>query len=277
MTQPEPAHNRPITDYLTVVALSLLAYTLAPLLHEHFGHALTCAALGGHLAELGAFYVDCQYGNLPDLSIRLVALAGPSVSLLTGTVGLLVLGRLPKASTHLRYFVWLFGTISLMSGAGYFLFSGISGIGDLGTTRDGALYLATPEWLWRVVITVLGGVGYGLVIFVALQKMDALIGGEGQERVGHAQKLALTSYLTGALMSVLISLPNPHGFIIVLISAAASSLGGTSGLAWMMQMLNRKKPLLSSPLNLERRWAWVIIGFGAALIYGLIFGPTVRP
>ena len=63
---------------------------------------------------------------------------------------------------------------------------------------------------------------------------------------------------------------------IVLISAAASNLGSASGLAWMMQMLNRKKPLFSSPLNLERRWAWIILGFSAALLYGLIFGPTVR-
>ncbi|HKI44460.1 MAG TPA: hypothetical protein VKA08_03905 [Balneolales bacterium] len=34
------------------------------------------------------------------------------------------------------YFVWLLGSIGLMSATGYLLFSGISGIGDFGTTPE---------------------------------------------------------------------------------------------------------------------------------------------
>jgi len=266
-----------VTDYLTVIALSMLAYTLAVVLHEHLGHALTCASLGGHTAELGAYYVDCQYAGMPDISIRLVALAGPIVSLLTGAVGLLILSCIPRGSTHLRYGVWLFGTISLMTATGYLLFSGFSGLGDFGTSRDGALYLAQPEWLWRLVSIVLGGAGYALMIYISLRKMDKLIGGEGPARVAHAQKLALTSYLTGTLMAVLISLLNPHGVVIVLASAVASTLGGTSGLAWMMQMLNRKKVSTAPPLRLERNWLWVGAGLIVAVLFAAILGPTIRP
>jgi hypothetical protein len=266
-----------VIDYLTVIALSMLAYTLAVLLHEHLGHALACVSLGGHPAELGAYYVDCQYANMPDLSIRLVALAGPIISLITGAVGLLVLDRIPKGSSHMRYWAWLFGTISLMSATGYLLFSGVTGLGDFGASRDGALYLAQPEWLWRLASAVIGGAGYALVIYLSLRKMDQLIGGEGTARVAQAQKLALTSYLTGALMSVFIGLLNPQGIVIVLISAAASTLGGTSGLAWMMQMLNRKKASSISPLRLERSWFWVCTGFIVAILYAVILGPTVYP
>jgi hypothetical protein len=264
-------------DYLTVIALSMLAYTLAVLLHEHLGHALACVSLGGHPAELGAFFVNCLYANMPDLSIRLVALAGPIVSLITGAIGLLALDRISQGSSHLRYWVWLFGTISLMTAAGYLLFSGFSGLGDFGTSRDGALYLARPEWLWRLASAVIGGAGYALVIYLSLRKMDKLIGGEGPARVAHAQKLSLTSYLTGTLMSVLIGLLNPQGIVIVLISAAASTLGGTSGLAWMMQMLDRKKASSASPLRLERSWLWIGTGFIVAILYAAILGPTVRP
>lgn len=264
-------------DYLTVIALSMLAYTLAVLLHEHLGHALTCVSLGGHPAELGAFYVDCTYANMPDFLIRLVALAGPIVSLITGIVGLLVLDRIPKGSSHMRYWAWLFGTISLMTAAGYLMFSGITGLGDFGTSRDGALYLARPEWLWRLASAVIGVAGYALVIYLSLREMDKLIGGEGTVRVAHAQKLALTSYLTGTLMSVIIGLLNPQGIVIVLISAAASTLGGTSGLAWMMQMLNRKQISSTSPLRLERSWFWVSMGFIVAILYAVILGPTLRP
>ena len=270
----QPANAK--TDYLTLIALSMLAYTLAVLLHEHLGHALACVILGGHPSELGAYYVVCQYGRMPDLSIRLVALAGPFISLVTGALALLVFDRLPKGSAHLRYWVWLFGTISLMTAAGYLLFSGVSGLGDFGTSRDGALYLARPEWLWRLALTVLGAAGYILVIVISLRKMDRLVGGAGRARVAHAQKLALSSYLTGALMAVLVGLLNPQGIFIVLASAAASTLGGTSGLVWMMQMLDRKKPAALPPLQLERSWLWVGLGVVVAVLYALILGPTIH-
>jgi hypothetical protein len=270
----DPGHAA--TDLLTVIAISLFAHTLDVFFHEHVGHALACVILGGHPAELGAFYVDCQYEGLPDLSIRLIALAGPLVSLISGAVGLLVVNCLPPSASHLRYGAWLLGTIGLMTATGYPLFSGVTGLGDFGTTRDGALYEAAPEWLWRLALVVLGGAGYALVIYLSLRSMDQLIGGEGNARVQRAQRLALTSYVTGGVMCILIGLLNPKGFIIVIISAAASSLGGTSGLAWMMQLLDRTRPALAAPLRLDRSWVWVIAGFAVTAIYALIFGPTVR-
>jgi hypothetical protein len=266
-----------VSDYLTVIALSTLAYTIAVLLHEHLGHALACVSLGGHPSELGAYYVNCQYANMPDLSIRLVALAGPIVSLITGVIGLLVLDRIPQGFSHLRYWIWLFGTISLMTATGYLLFSGITGLGDFGTSRDGTLYLTQPEWLWRLASVVIGGAGYALVIYFSLRKMDKLIGGGGTERVARGQTLALTSYLTGAMMAVLIGLLNPQGIVIVLISAVASTLGGTSGLVWMMQMLDRKKASSNSPLLLARNWFWICTGFIVTMLYAIIFGPTLHP
>jgi hypothetical protein len=268
--------RHPAGDLLTVIAISLFAHTLDLFCHEHLGHALACVILGGHPTELGAFYVDFQHANMSDLSIRLVALAGPVVSLMTGTAGLLLLSRLSPSVPHLRYGAWLFGTLGLMTAAGYPLFSGFTGLGDLGTDRDGALYLARPEWLWRLVLVVFGGAAYFLVIYLSLGRMDRIIGGEGNERVGRAQKLALTSYLTGGVMAVLIGLLNPVGIIIVIVSAAASSFGGTSGLAWMMQLLDRSKSSPAAPLRLDRNWAWVIAGFGATAIYAGVFGPTLR-
>jgi len=80
-----------------------------------------------------------------------------------------------------------------------------------------------------------------LIIYLSLRKMDKLIGGEGTARVAQAEKLALTSYLTGTVMSVLIGLLNPHGIIIVITSAAAATLGGTSGLAWMDAVAKSKE------------------------------------
>jgi hypothetical protein len=265
------------TDFLTLVALSMLAYTVGVMLHEHLGHALTCVLLGGHPAEMGAFYVDCNYAAMPPFSIRLVALAGPLVSLITGVASLFLLGRVNKTNFHLRYWLWLLGTIGLMTATGYLLYSGISGIGDFGTGIDGVFFGAHPEWVYRLGLTVAGIASYIDVIAISLRRMDSLIGGEGIERVARAQRLSLTSYLAGAVLSILVGLFNPHGPLIVLISSVASSLGGTSGLAWMMQMLNRKKVSSEAPFQMSRSWSWIIASLAIVLAYALIFGPTLRP
>lgn len=277
LAPPVSTTRQPAPDWATLVAISALAYLLAVGLHEHLGHAAACVVLGSRPLEVGAFYVDCDYSSLSDARIRLVALAGPVVSLVVGVGGFLVLRRLPRNASPLSYFVWLLGTIGLMSATGYLLFSGISGIGDFGTGRDGVLYHAAPEWFWRIVLTIAGVAGYVLTIFVALRAIDPRIAGAGDTRVGYASRLALTSYLTGAVVFVAIGLLNPHGLIIVLISAAASSLGATSGLLWMMQLLDRKRETPGPGLIFQRNWRWIALGGLAALVYAIVLGPTLRP
>src|SRR2546422_10173258 len=93
------------TDRLTLIAISALAYLAAVGLHEHLGHTAACLLLGSHPTEVGAFYVDCDYSTMSDLSIRLVALAGPVVSLVTGIVSFLILRRLPPRASAANYFV----------------------------------------------------------------------------------------------------------------------------------------------------------------------------
>lgn len=263
------------SDFLTLIAISAFSLMLATALHEHGGHALACALLGGHLNELGAFYIDCEYTSVTSLGYRIVALAGPLASLVTGIIGMYFFDRTNKAKSQLKYFLWHFGTVNLMVATGYFLFSGVMGIGDFGLDQYGVFYQAQPEWLYRVVLTVLGLASYFGVVLFCLRKMDSFIGGEGSERVNRAQMLSLTSYLTGGIVAVLIGFLNPHGIIIVLISSVASCLGGTSGLAWMMQMLNRKKVTGDEPFLLERNWAWIGISLAFLVLYAIILGPTI--
>ena len=263
-------------DLFTVISISSLAYLLATFLHEMGGHGLSCLLQGAKLLELGAFYASCDYSGLSDLSIRVVAVAGPVISLLTGVICYLILPRLPERAFHWKYGLWLLGTLGLLIAAGYLLFSGVSGIGDFGFSRDGLLYQAAPEALWRVILAILGAGAYLLVVALAIRKMDRhVIGGQGVERVRQAQRLALTSYLTGGIVSVLIGFLNPLGIIIVLISAAAASLGGTSALLWMMQWLNRKAVSPAPYLQLARSWSWIIAGIGFTLLYALVLGPSI--
>lgn len=265
------------SDRLTLIAISALAYIAAVGLHEHLGHTFACIMLGSHPLEIGAFYVNCDYSGMSDLSIRLVALAGPVVSMLMGLAGFLILHRVPPRTSTFYYFVWLLGSLGLMSATGYLLFSGMTGIGDFGTSRDGLFYQATPEWLWRAGLTMAGIVSYFLTIRIAVREIDQHIGGEGHLRIRYARRLALISYLTGAVVSIAIGLLNPHGLIIVAISSAASSLGASSGLLWMMQLLNRNRQVSVPGLIIERSWWWILLGSIITIVYALVLGPTFRP
>jgi len=241
------------------------------------GHGGACLALGGRLAEIGAFYVNCDYANLSGLGVRLVALGGPLISLLTGVIGLLVLHRLPITAFRAKYFIWLFSSIGLMTATGYLLFSGITGIGDFGTSQDGMLYQATPAWAWQVGLTLLGLVSYLWVAIILAHAMDRIIGGTDVERIRRARLLALTSYLTGGVVSVLIGLLNPLGIFIVLASSAAGSLGGTAALLWMMQFLNRKATSPAPLLQITRDWRWIAVGIIVTVLYAVILGPSLHP
>jgi len=117
-------------DILSVIAVSLLAYTLALIFHEHMGHALMSVAFGGRLSELGALYIGGNHAaqtTMPVWASKLVLLAGTLFNAITGVVALILLAKRRKASNLLKYALWLFGTISLLTAAGYVLFSGVSG------------------------------------------------------------------------------------------------------------------------------------------------------
>lgn len=46
------------SDWLTLIAVSALAYLIAVALHEHLGHTAACIVLGSHPKKMGAFYVS---------------------------------------------------------------------------------------------------------------------------------------------------------------------------------------------------------------------------
>jgi hypothetical protein len=232
--------------------------------------------LGGHPTELGAFYITCDYAGLSELRIRLVALAGPMVSLAIGIVCFLVLRVRPPAGPNAYFFAWLLGTFGLMSATGYPLFSGVTGLGDFGTSPDGFIYQLSPEWLWRVILTLIGIAGYVLIVRLAVHEIDPHISGVGRPRIRYARLLVLMSYLTGVGVAIGIGLLNPHGPIMVMISSAAGTLGGSSGLLWMMQLLDRERQVPAPGLVIQRSWAWIALGAVVTVIYALVFGPTLH-
>lgn len=268
-------HHSSEFDYPTLIAISILAYVITTALHEYLGHGLACTLLGGTLTELNAFYIDCQYGSISDLSIRFISIAGPLASILTGIISFFLSRRFKNLSKTASYFLWLLGTISLLTATGYLIFSGITGLGDFGLTRDGALFELTPIWLWRTLITILGIVGYGGVIAYSLKNLEPILGGKNPERIKRARTLTLLSYLSGCGMAILIGGLNPQGLYIVLLSSLASTAGGTSALIWMMRF-HKHVDISSMPLiTIKNDFRWIGISLFITALYAIVFGPSL--
>ncbi len=233
-----------------------------------------CVAVGGHPTVWGAYYFDCDDGALPEWTRRAVAAAGSTVNLiLCGLFSLMLSADLKRPGKHGAWtvFLWLMAAINGFTWAGYYCFSGIAGIGDWGTGKDAVLYGLSWALPARIAMA-----AFGIVVYVWLARVFAnrLARIVGSSRPGPSRKIAYTAYATGGLVAVSIGFLNPLGWIIVLESAVASSLGGTSGLYWGMRMMKRdvKGVDFELPLNV----VWIGLGIVAALVYAVVFGPSVK-
>jgi hypothetical protein len=255
-----------------------MAYVLAVAVHEHGGHGSACVLLGSHPKALGAFYVDCDDAQLTGTAKRIVALAGPLASLALGAICFALLRRIAPATRPLAfYFTWLLGSIGLMSGAGYPLFSGFSGVGDLGTTSDGALFGAEPSGVWRALLIAFGVLAYSLVARLMCRTIAPSAGGVQSATLRVVKRAAMVSYFTGALAYLAIGLLNPFGWQMIFLSVLPSSLGGTSGLLWMWSIYRRKNPgsANGTGLAIERSAGWICVGAAVVVIYAAVFGPSL--
>ena len=82
-------------------------------------------------------------------------------------------------------------TLNLYTGTGYFLFSGIGGIGDWAGFIEG---LGT-KWMWRIALTIIGGITYALAARISLLELRPFIGSERERRYQRAVRLTAVPYL----------------------------------------------------------------------------------
>jgi hypothetical protein len=180
-----------------------------------------------------------------------------------------------RTSARLRYFFWIGMTINLLQAGGYFLFSGIGNIGDWAEFIKGL----EAAWVWRVGLTVVGIASYAMFVWLALLELRPLIGGDSVERKILATRLTVPPYLVGGTLSCVAGLFNPVGMILVAISAAAASFGGTSGLAWMAQWLNGRAIPAGPPARpafIGRSWGWIIVSAILCAAFIFLVGPGVK-
>jgi hypothetical protein len=263
-TQPIPA------DALTIAAIAIVTYILGNILHEWVGHGGACLVTGGKVLMISTVDMKCS------AETRLVIAGGTLMNIAAGAL-FFALGRIAAlTSPRLRYFLWLSMTVNLFSAAGYFAFSGIGGFGDWASFIHGL----GSQWPWRIGMTFFGAAAYVLVAWVSLLELRPLIGSRDKAtRLARAVRLSKIPYFTGGILACVAGSLNPQGMILVALSAAASTFGGTSGLLWMMNGLRGDRIPPGSepePLHIRRSWPWIVTAFVLALAFVVMLGPGVR-
>ena len=168
-------------DALTVGAIGILAYMLGSVLHEGLGHGGACVLVGAKPLVISSVHFECSSDS------RLVFAGGTAINLLAGAL-FFALGRLTvPAYPRLKYFSWIAMTLNLYTGTGYFLFSGIGGIGDWAGFIEG---LGT-KWMWRIALTIIGGITYALAARISLLELRPFIGSERELRYQRAVRLTV--------------------------------------------------------------------------------------
>ena len=256
------ADERADLDRSTLVAVALAAYALVNLAHEGLGHGGACLLAGGEPQALDAIYFECGDEGLSGAGRRLVAAGGTLVNLVLGAVGALALRHAPRGWR--RYALWLFTSLNLFQATGYWLFSGLGGIGDWAVvTRDLA-----PAAVARVGLTLLGLLGYSAAVLLALKGLSGMLGPQ-PSALPRARVLALVPYLAGGALFVGAGLLNPLSPALVLVSAAAASFGAASALAWMTDLLRDSARFPRGPRDeaLPRSQPALVVGALAAALF----------
>jgi hypothetical protein len=212
-------------DLWTLAAFGVLAYMISNVLHEGLGHGGVAWLSGARRIVVTSTYMDAGFDT------RWILAAGTLVNLVVGALGLAVLRSMRRAGVPLRLFVWALAAFNLLLGTGYFLFSGIGGIGDWADWMKGL----SPVWAWRVGFALLGAASYWTAAWMLAREL-VRIAGTNEARM---RRMTWAMYFAGGLTACVAGVWNPMGWRLVLISAAASSLGGASGLLWIPSIVPR--------------------------------------
>ena len=187
-----PAASPP-DDTATVVALGVLAATLAAICHEALGHGLGCLGSGGHVALLTSIWFRCSTWS------AIIDAAGPAGNLAAGLLAFALL-RYCRPGATVRFLLLFSVALNLFWLTGQLAFESL-------TDRRDDWYWAlqmNPPAAWRAAGAVAGIGGYVIVA----RAIAALVRRQGGPQA-HAIRLGYAAAAASAALAGLMWRPEP--------------------------------------------------------------------
>lgn len=248
-----PSHNR-----ATIISMAVIASAAATLLHEGLGHGVVAWLRDAGPTELTTNHLSTLKAD------RWVMAGGTLVNLAVGAAALFASSRSGEHANR-RYFLWLLGALNLLPGAGYFMYSGMAGVGDWA-----ALIHGLPHHLaWRIALSLLGVVLY----YWSVRAIAATVAPFAPDNAAYNVSGRLP-YWAGGIFQCIAGLLDPLGWRLLLISTAAAAFGGNSGLLWASAFLPRSATKETLTVQPSPVWWIIAVVLGAAYIF--IVGPGIH-
>lgn len=247
----------------TTVAIGVLAYVLAAVVHELVGHGSMCVALGGHAVSVSSLFLDC------DIRRPLIAVGSPGANIITGLSATAVAYALrnSRSHRHMQVFSWILGAYSLFFATGYALFSAVTGLGDWA-------FLLGPEGptlTLRLFLGVFGSIA--ILATFRLLRVAAWGGIPISAAIGWYRMVII--YVGATLVAFAGAALDPAGIQAVIRLPPAAPFAGL-GLLWLGHTRGRtvEAPLGATPLPGHR--VWLAAGLAAATLFIGLLGPGVH-
>jgi hypothetical protein len=261
--------SQPRVDFLTVISIAIVAYAATDMVHEAFGHGLTCLFMGFRISRISTVALEAVSDGY------LVPASGSIANLLFGGLSLLLFHR-ARGFSATRYFLWLFALLNMLNGVGYLLFSGLSNFGDWSAVITGF----TPPWAWRAGLTLVGGALYIWAVRIGAAAMSELVN-QGLVARRDIQSMVMPSYFAGGVLMTVAAVFNPISPILILLSGAAASFGSSCGLINIPGMAGQRSGTeeetgITPAQVLPPSRAWIAAAIPVAAVFVGLLGPGIR-
>ena len=250
-------------DWITVIAVSVLACVLQDVLHEGLGHGVTAWLSGARQLTLSTVALDS------DIDTRWISANGTLVNLLFALIFWLLLRKPERYKLTTRYFLVLAMAGNLFTGTGYFFFSGVTNFGDWAAVIRGL----QPHWMWQLGLILAGMASYYTSVLLVAAQLKPF-----QEKSLSSRRLRVlcwTPYVTDGILAALAGLLNPAGLFFVVASALPSTLGANAGLLSLPSMMRRVSRSYTQQQQLgpiQRNPAWIFAAGAAGLLFIFVLG-----
>jgi hypothetical protein len=271
LVMPPQSRDR-LLDIPTLIAISVIAWALADILHEIVGHGGAAALMGFDVRAASTttvfFTTDLPYHIEKD---RFFNAAGALVNLLTGALALVLLCRCASSTASWRFFLWLFACFSATIVAVNLVSAPILGGGDWTAVLRGL----EPSTLWK---SSLIGTGLFLAVIGYVLPLRFFMPDLRDRRL---VQLGLTAVpvLTVIIFHTLSLLKSPFSRLPADTNHLLASVFMYLHLIlWIILVNVLPWPRSSDPadrIRLRRSYVWIVVGFLVLLVYVVILGPGI--
>ncbi len=265
----------PQPDVPTVVAVAIVAYLCASVIHEGIGHGLTSVAVGARVEIVSSSFCQSAADEVSRGAQRAIQAGGTVANLAFGAVFWGLLRACRRAGTATRLFLWLSMLLNLLQAAGYLAVPTLFGFGDWHELLKGL----SPHWAWRGSMIGAGVLLYGTFVYVGVRELEPLLGKDQLDRPVRLRRYTVLPYVAGGLAVCLSAAFNPISPVLIAISAGAASFGGASGLAWLSNWSIGRGPDARTPdvpPALPRSVTWLTLGAVGLVILVGVLGRGIR-